>query len=394
MVKSVESEQLFTGYSGRLFFTVSAGWLFIQMGRQLIPPLLPNIIDDLAITSVQAGFALTMMGGLYALCQYPSGRLSDRLSRKTILATGLALLIVGFTVVQGTEFYSSFLIGVGIVGLGAGVYPTAARALLSDHFVDRRGQAFGLHTSSGDLGNAAAAGLAVVALSVATWQMAFLPVIVLLAGTLLAFHFWSHESYVLETVDLGIRSTGRRLFKKPRLRRLLVVYALYAFTWQSTVGFLPTFLQVEKEFSVGLASSGFAFLFIIGALVKPASGFLGDQFGRVNVAVGALILGVGGLVGVLNAESTLLIFLAIGVFAAGLMSFPPVMQALLMDIFPNRSMGGDLGAMRSFYIGFGSLGPTYVGYVADLQSYTLSFIGLVVCLLLSAGIVTSFELLQ
>jgi len=161
-----EGERLFTGYSGRLFLTVSLGWLFVQLGRQLVPPLLPNIIDDLAISSTRAGFALTMMWGVYALCQYPSGRLSDRLSRKTLLVGGLGLLVVGFSAIGVASSYPAFLVGAGVAGLGAGLYPTAARALVSDLFVDRRGQAFGLHTASGSLGNAAAAGLAVVALIV------------------------------------------------------------------------------------------------------------------------------------------------------------------------------------------------------------------------------------
>lgn len=393
MEKSVERERLITGYSGQLLLTTSAGWLLIQMGRQLLPPLLPNIIDNLVITSTQAGFALTMTWGLFSICQYPSGRFSDDLSRKTLLVPGLGLLSFGFLIVWGTVSYPMFLLGVGIVGLGSGLYPTAARALISDLYINRRGQAFGLHTALGDLGNASAAGLAVIAVALATWQAAFLPIVVLSGCILLVLHIWNQEEYVIEIVNLGALSTARRLFSNSRLRRVLVAYTLFAFTWQSTTGFLPTFLQIKKGFSVGLASSGFALLFFVGIIVKPLSGLLGDRFGYTTVAVSALLLGLGGLTGVLVVESTALIFLCIGVFAAGLMSYPPVMQAFLMDIFPDESMGGDLGGMRTFYIGLGSLGPTYVGYVADIESYTIAFVGLVACLLLSASIIAVFELL-
>ncbi|MFA9518591.1 MFS transporter [Halopenitus sp. H-Gu1] len=391
MNESVDRERLVTGYSGRLFLATSLGWLFIQMGRQLLPPLLPNIIADLQITSTQAGFALTLMWGIYALCQYPSGRLSDRLSRKTLLVSGLGLLIGGFLVVWGTVSYSMFLIGVAVVGLGAGLYPTAARALVSDLFVRRRGQAFGVHTAAGDLGNASAAGLAVVAVAFATWNAAFLPMVGIFAGLLLVFHLWSREAYVFETVHLGVRSTGRRLFGNDRLRWSLLAYVLFAFTWQSTTGFLPTFLQFEKGFSVGLASTGFAVLFLVGMGVKPIAGVLGDRFKRTTVAASALLLGLVGLTGVLIVENTTLLFASIGVFAAGLMSFPPVMQAYLMDVFPDESMGGDLGGMRTVYIGIGSLGPTYVGFVAGIASYTAAFAGLVGCLLVSAGLIVAYE---
>ena len=392
MNDAVKSERLFTGYTGRLFLSVSFGWLMIQLGRQLLPPLLPTIVEDLAITSTQAGFALTLLWGLYALCQYPSGRFSDKLSRKTLLSAGLSLLTIGFLIINNTKAYPAFLIGSAVVGLGAGLYPTAARALVSDLFVDRRGQAFGIHTALGDLGNAAAAGVAVAALVVTTWQTAFLPVVSGLVVILIVIHLWDQESYALTPVDLGLRSTGYRLFEAPRMRWLLVAYALYAFTWQSITGFLPTFLQAQKGFSIGLASTGFATFFIIGTLIKPASGLLGDRFGRPVVAVSALGIGITGLVSMLVAEKSFLIFLGIIIFAVGLMAFPPVMQAYFMDIFPAENMGGDLGAMRTIYIGFGSIGPTYIGYVADIQSYTWAFAGLVICMLVSAGVVTRLEL--
>jgi hypothetical protein len=58
-----------------------------------------------------------------------------------------------------------------------------------------------------------------------------------------------------------------------------------------------------------------------------------------------------------------------------------------MDTFPDGSMGGDLGATRTVYLGLGSLGPSYVGFVAGRVSYAAAFAGLLGCLLVSAAIV-------
>jgi hypothetical protein len=69
------------------------------------------------------------------------------------------------------------------------------------------------------------------------------------------------------------------------------------------------------------------------------------------------------------------------------MAVPPVLQAYLMDAFPTESMGGDLGGMRTVYIGLGSLGPTVIGAVADVASLTLGFALLVGCLLIGAALV-------
>jgi predicted MFS family arabinose efflux permease len=395
-------ERLLTGYSGRLLVAVSVGWAAIQAGRLVLSPLLPTVMEGLAITDFQAGVALSLMWGLYACCQYPSGRLSDGLTRKTLLVSGLALLVVGFVALASAPDYLLFLLGAAIVGTGAGLYPTPARALVSDLFVERRGQAFGIHTASGDLGGAAAAGLAVVALALAGWRSAFLPVIVVLAAVALALVVWGREAFTppaadRETVAEGLadaRGTARRLWENPRMRWLLLAYALFAFTWQSATGFLPTFLRATKGFPADLASGGFAALFVVGALVKPLSGALGDRFARASVAAGALVVAAAALAGLLAASGTLAVGVAVVVFAAGLMAYPPVMQALLMDTFPDGSMGGDLGATRTVYLGLGSLGPSYVGFVAGRVSYAAAFAGLLGCLLVSAAIVVGLARTQ
>ena len=381
-------ERLLTGYTGRLLIAVSVGWALIQTGRLVVSPLLPAISADLGISSTQAGFAITTIWGIYALLQYPSGRLSDQLSRTTLLVGGLLLVSAGFLALGGAPTYLTFLAGAVVVGLGAGLYPTPARGLVSDLFVERRGQAFGLHTASGDVGGILAAGLGTVVLAVAVWRGAFLPVVVVLLAVALSLHLWSREGYELERVDLAVVATGKRLFAVPQLRWLLLAYALYAFTWQSAVGFLPTYL-LSKGLPPAIANAGFAALFVVGAVVKPLAGGLGDKVPRGLLAPGVLALAAAALAVVVTASTTVLVLAGVAVFSGGLMAYPPVMQAHLMDSFPSDSMGGDLGAMRSFYIGIGSLGSTYVGAMGQYLSYDLAFAGLVGCLLLSSTLIVT-----
>jgi predicted MFS family arabinose efflux permease len=382
-------ERLVTGYTGRLLVAVSLGWAFIQAGRLSISPLLPSITADLGLSSTSAGVGITALWGTYALMQYPSGRLSDRLSRKTLLVGGLALACAGFLFLSSAPTYAVFLAAAVVIGLGAGLYPTPARGLVSDLFVRRRGQAFGLHTASGDAGGVVAAGLATVVVVVATWRAGFLPVVAVLALVAVSLHLWSREEYVLARVDLAVGTTVRRLLREPQLRWLLLAYALFAFTWQSSVGFLPTYLQVGKGFTAATANTGFAALFVVGAVVKPLSGGLGDRLPRGLLAAGVLGVGATALAGVILAATPLVATVAVACYAAGLMAYPPVMQAYLMDSFPTESMGGDLGAMRTVYIGLGALGPTYVGAVADLVDFRTAFVGLVGCLLASSLLIVT-----
>jgi predicted MFS family arabinose efflux permease len=386
-VTTVTRERLVRGYSGRLLLSVSLGWAAIQAGRLVLSPLLPAIRDDLGIGATRAGFALTVIWGLYALLQYPSGRFSDALSRKTLLVSGLALVAVGFAALGTAPTYPLFLVGAAVVGVGAGLYPTAARALVSDLFVERRGSAFGLHTGSGDLGGVAAAGLAAAALAVATWRASFLPVVVLLGGVAVAVHRFSDEGYVLDRPSLAVRDTAARLLADSELRLLLAAYVLYAFSWQSTTGFLPTYLLEGKGFTQTVSTVAFGVLFGVGMLAKPTAGTIGDKVPRTVLAPALLALAGGALALVVLAPTPLLAVAGVVAFALGLMSFPPVMQSYLMDVFPDESAGGDLGAYRTIYIGLGALGPTYVGAMAETATYAAAFAGVVACLAAAAALV-------
>ncbi|WP_132058593.1 MFS transporter [Halorussus amylolyticus] len=389
MSGSDEAEQLFRGYEGRLLVACSLGWVGLSVGRFALAPMLPAIIEDLSITSFEAGLALSSLWGFYALTQYPGGRLSDALSRKTMLVAGLGLLIAGFALFVVTVEYAVFVVAASLVGVGAGTYSTPTKALITDLFAARRGQAFGVQTAASDAGGAIASSVAVAALAVATWQTAFLPVVLLVGVALAMVHVWSREPYSVARVDLDLRATVRRLIADPDIRNLTLVYSLYSLAWQGAISFLPGFLQADKGFSPALASTAFAVLFGVGILVKPLAGALGDRAAHGTVAAASLTLGMVGITGVVAFLSRPVILAMVVVFSTGFMAFSPVMQAFLMQTFPDASMGGDMGATRTVYLGVGALGPAYVGYVADVASYTAAFVGLALCLLASAAILVA-----
>jgi MFS family permease len=378
-------ESLVGGYTGQMLLSVSLGWAVIQTGRLGISPLLPLLTEDLAITELQAGMALSVMWGVYALLQFPGGRLSDRLSRKTMLVPGITIVAGGFGLLVSAGGYPLFVGSLALIGFGAGLYPAASRALLSDLFVERRGTAFGIHSASSSLGGVLAAGLGVLAVQQFGWRPVLVPVVVVGLLAALIIHFLNRESYRLERVSFGTRGTLGRLWTR-RFRRLLVAYGLYVFVWQGAVSFLPTYLQA-RDLSAGFASGSFALLFVVGAVCKPLAGRLGDRFPRPLVASAALILGAASLVALVVVDSLLLLVPAVVCFAAGFMSYPPVMQAYIMDALPDESMGGDFGMVRTAYISFGALGPTYVGFVASRASYDLAFLGLAGMLVVATGIV-------
>ncbi|QLD91218.1 MFS transporter [Natronomonas salina] len=361
-------------------------WAALQLARFAVPPLLPEIRTDLSLTLAQAGVALTVLQGVYAVFQYPSGRLSDSWSRATLLVPSLVVLAGACVVVGTARSYWWFVAGVGVFGLGKGLYAIPSRALLSDLFVEHRGRALGVFSAGTDLGGMLASGAAVAAIALATWRAVFLPVAVVLAALAALFVLWNREPYVVEAADLAVLSTARRLLATPRQRWSIVSFVLFYFMVNGVLNFLPEFLRETKAFSPTLASAAYAMLFGFGIAIKPVSGAVSDRFPRHSVAVAGMILAAAALGVLVVAESLVGIGVAIVLFAVGYKAQFPVIDAILLDAAPDANAGGDLGAARALFQGVGSLGPAFVGFTAGALDFTVAFAALAGVLVVAAGI--------
>lgn len=384
--KTRRGDKLFDGYAGRLLVLVATCSLLAVGGRALFAPLLPAIINDLGITPSGAGFALTVMTALSAVFRYPGGRLADQLSRKTIIAVAIGSMMAGFSVLTVSVTYAMFFLGTIAVGIGAGLYLPSAFALLSDQYVGRRGQAIGVNNAAINLGGILAAGLAIAVLAMASWRTAFVPVVLFFGVLLALMHRWNDESYVISHISLDPRSTVRRLLSRPRIRWMVVSAAFVMFVQRGSIAFVPLFLQAEKGFSPTLAGGVYAGIYLVGMVTTPMTGWIGDRIGHASVAFQTVLVGMVGLIVAVLGDGTLSVVSGILVFAFGIIGYWPAMNAYVLSLFPDDSMGGDFGALGTMYLGVGSLGPAFVGTVAEQSTYLLAFACLPPCLLASAGI--------
>ncbi|SDN31110.1 Predicted arabinose efflux permease, MFS family [Halogranum gelatinilyticum] len=385
---SASSDRLLSGYPGRMLATVSLAWAVLQLGRFLLSPLLPTIIDDLGITNATAGIALAVFQGIYAITQYPGGEYSDRWTRATLIVPGLVVLVLGFATFGLAGGLAGFVLAAAVTGLGKGLFAIPSRALLSDLYVERRGRAMGLYAAGTDLGGLLASGVAILALTYATWRAPFLPVAAVLGVLTLLFVLWSREEYTVGSPSLDATGTIRRLVASPEQRRTLVAFALFYFMVGGFINFFPTYLIEAKAFSEQLASAAFAIVFVVGLAIKPIAGAVSDRFRRESIAVvGLLVAAVAlGVLSLVGGESRLLIYGCIVVLALGYKMEFPLADTIIVDNAPDGDMGADLGAARALFLGANALGPAYVGIVATYADYVTAFAGLAVCLLVAAGL--------
>lgn len=374
---------LLGGYAGRLLALVAACSLLVVGGQALFAPLLPAIIDGLGITPSKAGVGLTAMAALSAVCRYPGGRGADRLSRKTVIVAALCALLFGFGLLMTATTYAAFLVGMVVVGVGAGLYVPSAFALLSDLYVDRRGQAIGVNNAAVNLGGILASGLAVAVLATTAWRNAFVPVVLAFALVLGLMHRWNDERYVVSRMRLAPIPTVRRLVRRSRIRRMVLSAGLVMFVQRGAMAFLPLFLQAERGFPPSLAAAVYAGFYLVGMATTPLTGWVGDRIGHATVTLGATAVGGGGLLVAVVGEGPVAAVAGVLVFAFGMAGYWPGMNAYVLALFPDDSTGGDFGALGTVYLGIGSLGPTYVGFVAEQGTYLVAFASLLPCLLVA-----------
>ncbi len=384
-------ERLFSDHSGRILFIVTCISLLLSLSSRLLPPLLPAIIDDLAISAFLAGTALTVEQFVKAGAEYPSGKSADQLSRTTVLALCVTTVVVSLLLMSIAVSYVLFLIGVAILGLGRGMYMPPARALLADIFQDKRGRAFGINELGVELAGILGAVGAIGVLAVSNWRGAFFPLAILFIPFLLGLIVISKEPIKLGWVSFEIKETLLKVLHVPLYRRLLLVYSLFSIGVIGVTAFLPTFLTAVHGFSVARASSAYALLFVVGFFAKPTSGYVSDYIPRLYVASAALVLAGIGLLLFVYIQVFWGIILGVLIFAAGTRGVTPPLESFLMDRFPDDQMGGDFGAIRTLYLLVGSIGPGFAGYSASTIGYVASFSSFVVFFILGGGILLSLS---
>jgi MFS family permease len=373
-------------YATRMLAAVSLGWAVLQFGRMLLSPLLPAIITDLGITEATAGVALAAFQIVYAITQYPSGELSDRWTRATVIVPAFAVLVIGFALFGIVGGLGMFVFAAVVTGVGKGLFSIPSRALLSDLFTTNRGRALGIYAAGTDVGGIAAAGVATVTVTYASWRTPFFPVAILLGILAMWYVLMNRERYMIERTTLDIGGTVSGLIQHSRQRETLTAFALFYFMVGGVINFYPTYLTQTKNFSTELASLTFALIFIVGFIIKPSAGMLGDRFSRIGIAITGLLIAAVALSAVTFLSTPLYIWIITSVLAVGYKTGFPLADAIILDGASSDGMGADLGAARALFLGANAVGPAYVGIIATYGSYEIAFAGLAVCLLLAAGL--------
>jgi len=369
-------------------------WFLGKFVRYAFPPLFEPLRAGYGVTNAAVGGAFSGFMAVYALLQFPSGAVADRVGAVWVIAAGAAVAGVGSLAVVFDAPFAALTAAMLVIGAGTGAHKTVAIRLLSRVYPVRTGRALGAHDTVGALGGVVAPAAAAVVVSPpdalavpfsplpgADWRALF-AVSGLVALALAAAFLGRVPGRLPADADRGPERDGPDpsagdylvLFENRRIAAFVAVTVAFSFAYNGTVAFLPLYLSSAAGLATTTASLLYAALFTV-TFVQLVSGDLSDRLGRFPVMVAALGLATAALVGVVAfAESGAIVLgglvVALGLGAHG---FRPVRGAYLVEALPERLAGGGLGVVRTLLMGAGALAPAAVGVVADAAGFRLAF---------------------
>lgn len=365
----------------------SIGWFLILSGRYGISTILVDIEASFGMSHAVAGAGMTAMWFFYGLMQFPSGIFSDIRGRKLTLTLAMLLFAAAYLLIGVSVHALMFLAVLVLLGVGAGSFPTAGIAMISDLFRENRGKALGIQSSAGSV--AGLMPVLVPVIAVYDWRLFF----VAWAGVSLAsgvlFYLFSSESTRLPSrVDVVERfKDGFSVFLDRTTVFVFLINLTVIFVWMGFTSFYPTYLIEDKAFSSLQAGISFAVLIFGGFIWKPVIGSLSDTY-RPRLIVGGLTaLGTAAIVAIVNVQ-VFPVVLAVSFLLSTFTSIFLVHNHYLMNQWEVKGRAGKLGFYRSVTILVGSPTSAVVGYAATRYGFEVPF--LVLALLLGLAAATLF----
>ena len=272
-------------YSWYVLFVLTAIYVLNFLDRPLIYILFTPIKAEMHFTDLQlALLGTTSFVIFYTLLGVPFGRLADRVSRKKLIAGGLAVWslfsgLTGFADSFWTLFFCRLMVGVGEATLGP-----AALSLLSDYFPPRMSATVqGIYASGIALGGGLAFFLGGWIGQSYGWRWAFY---------LLGFPGLAPRRHRLFPARAAARTHGGRgrplrpedwkvLFRSVPLRYLYLGYAIFGLASNNLGIWVPTFFVRVHHVSLALIGLVAGILaIVVGIPITILGGYLADRFRR------------------------------------------------------------------------------------------------------------------
>jgi len=356
-----------------------------------LPPILPLLVNEFAISYGEAGALLTIFFVTYSVFQLPAGILADRFGQRLLLVGGMITLSVGILLAAGAQDYWILVIAEVIAGIGGSTYHPAGMSLISDlETGSTEGKAMGIHGFGGVVGTALAPALIGGIAAFFHWRLAL--TIAATIGVIYAFVFFALFREVdPEPIKKGIGHIGKDcsnentntndehsgsrryllsgLVSVP-LERWVAVLFVANLSIAAEIGAIRTFVTsylVEHAGTSTVIANSIFFVMLVGAGVSSlGAGSLSDTidrptFGFITMTISAIVLGSTVLIP-LASLSLFVWFFLLGVV---LWAAVPTMNAITSEYSEQTFSGSLFGVLVTAGSLGGAAGPLLFGIAAE-----------------------------
>lgn len=358
---------------------------FNYADRQAVTSVFPLLEDEFGLTKTQLGMLGSAFMVVYALAAPFAGFVVDLVSRRVLIAAGLAFWSVICAATGMARSFGQLIFFRAAEGLGESFYFPASVSMLADyHGTRNRSKAMSLHQTSVYAGTALGGALAGFLGQRYGWRSPFW-----ILGVTGLLYTVVVLRYVVEPVrgksdgqagaDEELFAPGRpdlwaniaEIVRTPAAAMLLVVFAGANFVAMALITWLTTFIKEKFDMdltraaliaNISMQSGSFVGVLIGGTLADWAAQRKG---GRILVQAAGLLLGAPCVFWVGSTHSLPLLIAALVSIGVCKGMYDANIFASVYDVVPPRVRGTTAGLMNTIGWTGGSLAPLTIGVAAD-----------------------------
>ncbi len=367
----------FTAGESKILGLVGAGHLLSHFYVLALPPLFPLLKGEFDVTYFALGMMVTVNALTTSVAQTPFGFLVDRFGSRRILVAGLILQGCLIVAIGFTDSYLAALALFGLAGIANAVFHPVDYAILSGSIArERLGQAFSIHTLTGNLGWVITPGVMLSLTALFDWRVA-LVIVGCAPFVVAAFVLWQFNAIVEErpSVDQGsepaeAQSTrdGLALLLSPTILMAFVFFMLIPMSFGAMRVFSVSALVDLYGYSLNYAVAA-----LTGFLIGTSGGILVgglfvDRLRRPELMAGAGFIGGAVFVVVIGSVPLPYALVCTAMVAAGFCAgiVQPARDLLVRRVTPEGSAGKVFGFVSTGIGVGGAIMPLVFGLVLDL----------------------------